>query len=90
MTAAVDRISNGGNTDGGSAGDVCRGPQRPKNKPQNLRKLRSVAWTAALGLLSRVPAASAGIFPYIEKDLEVRTIAQGAREIEERTALASQ
>lgn len=70
MTAAVDRISNGGNTAGGSAGDVCRGPQRPKNKPQNLRKLRSVAWTAALGLLSRVPAASAGIFPYIEKDLE--------------------
>lgn len=89
MIAAVERISSGGNTDGGSAGDVCRGPQSPKNKPQNLRKLRSVARAAALGLLSRVPAASAGIFPYIEKELEVRIIAQDAREIQEITALPS-
>lgn len=87
MTPAVGRVSNGGSAYGGGAGDACRGPHRAKNKPRNLRNLRSVAWTAALGLLSRVPASSGEIFAYNNMDLEVRRLAMEAREIRELISL---
>lgn len=88
MNAAVDRMSNGSSADGGGAGAACGGPESPKNKPRNLRSLRSVAWMAALGLLSRVPAASAGIFPYDGMNLEVSRLSQEARGIHERELLS--
>lgn len=79
MSAAIDRVSSGGSRGDGGAGDACGGPQRRKNKHRNLRNLRSIAWTAALGLLSLVPTSSAGIFAYNFMELEVRIRAKAGK-----------